>query len=48
MNMQRNKNNYGAHYFVFNTKKDIPYKKVDWKKALEYIKEYPEEKKQHA
>lgn len=35
------KNNYGAHYFVFNTKKDIPYKKVDWKKALEIYKRVP-------
>lgn len=42
------KNKYGAHYFVFNTKKNVPYKKVNWEKALEYIKEYPEKEKQHA
>lgn len=36
------KNKYGAHYFVFNTKKNVPYKKINWEKALEYIKEYPE------
>ena len=42
------KNKLGTHYFIFNTKKDISYKKVDWKKALEYIKEYPEKEKQHA
>lgn len=42
------KNNYGAHYFIFNTQKNTPYKEVNWKKALEYIKEYPEEEKQHA
>lgn len=42
------KNKYGAHYFVFNTKKNVPYKKVNWEKALESIKEYPEKEKQHA
>ena len=42
------KNKYGAHYFVFNTKKNVPYKKVNWEIALEYIKEYPEKEKQHA
>lgn len=42
------KNKYGAHYFVFNTKKNVPYKKVNWEKALECIKEYPEKEKQHA
>ncbi len=42
------KNNLGAHYFIFNTQKNTPYKEVNWKKALEYIKEYPEEEKQHA
>lgn len=42
------KNKYGAHYFVFNTKKNVPYKKVNWEKALEYIKEYPKKEKQHA
>lgn len=42
------KNKYRAHYFVFNTKKNVHYKKVNWEKALEYIKEYPEKEKQHA
>ena len=42
------RNKYEAHYFVFNTKKNVPYKKVNWEKALEYIKEYPEKEKQHA
>lgn len=42
------KNKYGAYYFVFNTKKNVPYKKVNWEKALEYIKEYPEKEKQYA
>lgn len=42
------KEKYGARYFVFNTKKNIPYKKVNWEKALEYIKEYPKGEKQHA
>lgn len=41
-------NKLGTHYFIFNTKKDIPYKEVHWKKALEYTKEYPKEEKQHA
>lgn len=29
-------------------KRMYPIKKVNWEKALEYIKEYPEKEKQHA
>lgn len=37
------KADYGARYYIFNTKKHIAYKKINWQKALEYTKEYPED-----